>query len=268
MIKDCNYRNFSKNHSFIDHDMGDNVHIIDDIYAFSLLARLSSEDTLQPYINYYLRELYKILLDQTVSLLFPRKVMPIKTRMLPLHEKGIFEGEVIDPETKVLITDIARAGIIPGQICFDTLNYYLNPENVVFDHIMASRDINIEDKTVNTVLAGMKVTPEFSDGYILLPDPMGASGSSMSKIISLYREKHHNIKIISMNLIITPEYVRRLQQDHPDVHIVALRYDRGLSSDVALENKMGAAGEVSLTESRYIIPGAGGLGEIINNNDV
>ena len=269
-MEDKGYLEFTNKYCYLDHHLGENVYILDNLHAFSLLAKLSVKETKQPFINIILKELYKIILNHTVSTFFPTKVTEFKTRMIEHNENGKFVGKVIDPETKVLVCDVARAGMIPGQVCFDNLNLYLNPENVVFDHIMASRDISLNDQSINTVLAGMKITPNFSDGIILIPDPMAASGSSIDKVINLYKEKHKNIKIIVMHLIITPEYVKRITENHKDVTIVAVRYDRGLSSQDVLASKIGLHfdKEKSLTETRYILPGAGGLGEVINNNDV
>jgi len=267
-MRDKAHFQFTKQNNFLNHHLGENVYILDDIYAFSMLAKLSTPDLKQPMINIYLRELYKVLLNNVVSTCFPKKEMEFKTRMHQYDEHGVFNARVIDPETKVLICDVARAGMIPGQVCFDSLNLYLNPENVIFDHIMASRDISKEAKSINTVLAGMKIIPEFSDGYILIPDPMGASGSSIKKVIDLYKSMHKNIKIIVMHLIITPEYVKNIRSAHPDVTIMAIRYDRGLSDERSLNSDIGEfpEGEKSLTDTKYILPGAGGLGEIINNN--
>lgn len=269
-MKDKGYLEFSNKHCYLEHNLGDNVYIVDDLYSFSLLAKLSQEETQQPFVNIILKELYQVLLTHTVSTFFPKKIQTFKTRMFKEHEKGTFEAKVIDNNTNVLVCDVARAGMIPAQLCFDKLNLYLNPNNVIFDHIMASRDISLSDSSINTVLAGMKITDNFSDGIILIPDPMGASGTSINKVINLYKEKHKNIKVIVMHLIITPEYVRRINSLHKDVEIIALRYDRGLSSDKILKSKIGEFfdEEKSLTETKYILPGAGGLGEVINNNDV
>ncbi len=269
-MKDRGYLEFSNKYCYLEHELKSNVHIIDDLYSFSLLAKLSIKETKQPFVNIILKDLYNVLLTHTISTFFPRKIEEFKTRMFKEHKEGTFEAKVVDDNTKVLVCDVARAGMIPAQLCFDKLNLYLNPKNVIFDHIMASRDISLSKSSINTVLAGMKITPNFSDGIILIPDPMGASGTSMNKIINLYKEKHKNVKIIVMHLIITPEYVKKITSNHEDVEIIALRYDRGLSSDKILKSKIGEFfdEEKSLTETKYILPGAGGLGEVINNNDV
>jgi len=101
-----------------------------------------------------------------------------------------------------------------------------------------------------------------------LPDPMGATGSSISDAIGLVKALPGAPReIVCLHLIITPEFIARVTADHPDVHIYALRLDRGLSSQEALEAKPGSMdGECGINEVQYIVPGAGGLGEIINNS--
>jgi uracil phosphoribosyltransferase len=70
-----------------------------------------------------------------------------------------------------------------------------------------------------------------------------------------------------MHLIVTPEYLRRILDDHPDVIVYAVRLDRGLSAPDVLETPPGErwAEERGLNEHQYIVPGGGGFGEIMNN---
>jgi uracil phosphoribosyltransferase len=74
-------------------------------------------------------------------------------------------------------------------------------------------------------------------------------------------------KCIAMHLIVTPEYIRRVHAEHPDVAIYALRLDRGLSEPAVLRTEPGtrAEEEKGLNDRQYIVPGAGGVGEILNN---
>ena len=74
-------------------------------------------------------------------------------------------------------------------------------------------------------------------------------------------------KFISLNLIVTPEYIRRVLEQTDDVVIHAGRVDRGMSPPDVLESVPGThlERESGLNEQSYIVPGAGGLGEVINN---
>jgi uracil phosphoribosyltransferase len=67
--------------------------------------------------------------------------------------------------------------------------------------------------------------------------------------------------------MVTPEDIARMKKDHPEVVIYAARLDRGLSAPDVLETVPGErwAEERGLNDHQYIVPGAGGVGEILNN---
>ena len=75
-------------------------------------------------------------------------------------------------------------------------------------------------------------------------------------------------RAVFVHLIVTPEYVRRVHAAHPEVRIHAIRLDRGFSSSEALALPPGTrpAEERGLDGHQYIVPGAGGLGEVLNNS--
>ncbi len=70
-----------------------------------------------------------------------------------------------------------------------------------------------------------------------------------------------------MHLVVTPEFLRALKKSHPDVVVYAWRLDRGLSPEKILQTAPGTHWdeERGLDEHQYIVPGAGGVGEILNN---
>jgi uracil phosphoribosyltransferase len=74
--------------------------------------------------------------------------------------------------------------------------------------------------------------------------------------------------MIALHLIVTPEYIKNVTTQCPDLQVFALRLDRGLSSVSALNEVPGKFWdqEIGLNDHQYIIPGAGGLGEILNNS--
>jgi hypothetical protein len=68
--------------------------------------------------------------------------------------------------------------------------------------------------------------------------------------------------------LVTPEYIKNVTTRCPDLQVFALRLDRGLSSSNVLNEVPGKCWnqEIGLNDHQYIIPGAGGLGEILNNS--
>ena len=133
-----------------------------------------------------------------------------------------------------------------------------------------SRTTDDKARVTGAEMQGSKIGGDVEKAMLLFPDPMGATGSSISEIISYYKQhvKGKPAGIFAVHLIVTPEYLRRMSNDHPDVKIYALRLDRGASPSHILKEKPGLfwAQESGLTDRQYIVPGGGGFGEIINNS--
>jgi len=74
--------------------------------------------------------------------------------------------------------------------------------------------------------------------------------------------------LLALGLMATPEAVQRVAAAHPDARVYAGRLDRGLSSERALRSEPGtfADEERGLNDVQYIVPGAGGMGELLTNS--
>ncbi|MHC4920822.1 MAG: hypothetical protein ACYTKC_14685 [Planctomycetota bacterium] len=68
--------------------------------------------------------------------------------------------------------------------------------------------------------------------------------------------------------MVTPEAIQRLQATHPDTRIYGGRLDRGLSPEEVLKTVPGTHPdrERGLNDLQYIVPGAGGIGELLTNS--
>ena len=122
------------------HAYGRRVHILDNLYLLTALARLSGKEVRHPEMTSILRSIYEALLVSVVGQEFPRVRAEVPTRMEDLHPaEGIFRGAVLDPQTQVVIVDVVRAGIVPAQTCFEMLCSVLPPDNVRLDHLSMSR---------------------------------------------------------------------------------------------------------------------------------
>jgi uracil phosphoribosyltransferase len=268
-VLDYAYRSENLVNGELTHAYGDRVHILSDPYHLSLLATLSSVDTNQPEINHLVTSLYRDLITAVVSREFPRCPRATDTRMIEHTPDGVFVGEVIDPTTRVVSVDVARAGMLPAQICFDALNHVLEPEGVRQDHLIMNRVTNARGEVTGARIFGEKTGGDVGGRYVLFPDPMGATGSSLIKAIRYYQESQDGdpARLITMNLIVTPEFVRNLTAAYPRAIIYAFRLDRGLSDPEVLATPPGTHPdrESGLNDQHYIVPGAGGLGEVINN---
>lgn len=267
MLTDSQYLTRPFQCSEIEHRYGPQAHILSDAFLFTTLAKLCDPNCHQPLINQLLNTLYREMVKTVVNMEFPLTQVPLETRMKQYHPEACFQALVIDPSTRVVCVNLARAGTVPSQICFDSFNYILNPEGVRQDHIAINRKVDDHNQVIGTNLGGVKIGGDVSGCVVVFPDPMGATGSTIETAMKIYRKRGTAIKYIAINLVITPEYLARLIPQFPDLTVYAIRLDRGLSPKHVLESVPGTLWreERGLNANQYIVPGAGGLGEIINN---
>lgn len=254
----------------LEHRYGDNVHLLKDPYLLTLLARLCSPDTVQPDINRLVRELYTHMVSTVVAAEFPRHRVEMPTRMISSTPRGVYVGEVIHPRTRAVVVDVARAGMLPAGVVYDVLNHILDPRGVRQDHVVMSRTTDEETGKVTGVsLSGSKVAGDAAAAILLVPDPMGATGGSICAAVDIYKGEGMDPpnKTILLNLIVTPQYLKKVTTTHPDAIVYAVRLDRGLSDPEILKTVPGERWdeEDGLNELQYIVPGGGGFGEIMNN---
>jgi uracil phosphoribosyltransferase len=256
----------------IAHRYGDKVHILGDPLSLAMLARVCAKGTVQPEINRLVGELYRQLVHEVVATEFPREAMAVPTRMIDVTPRGVWRGEAIAASTPAVVVAVARAGLMPSQVTYDFLNQVLLPEGVRQDHLALARTVDDKGGVIGAGVYGSKIGGPVDGAMVLIPDPMGATGSTISKVIEQYGADTygHPGKIISVHLIITPEYLRYVTKKHPEVTVYALRLDRGLSPPDVLEATPGERWdeERGLTDKHYIVPGGGGLGEVMNNSFV
>ncbi|MBC8131743.1 MAG: uracil phosphoribosyltransferase [Deltaproteobacteria bacterium] len=253
----------------IEHRYGSGVHILSDPLALTLLARLSAKGVVQPDVSRLCTHLYRLLAHTVLAAEFPRRVTATETRMIAATPHGVWTGETLALDTFTVIVALARAGLTPSQITYDFLNEVLDPSRVRQDHLSLGRQTDAAGRVTGALLDAAKIGGSIDDAILLIPDPMGATGTTVSTALGHYRGAVHGRarKVIAMHLIVTPEYLRTVQQLHPEVVVYALRVDRGLSPADVLQTIPGTrwAEERGLNDHHYIVPGAGGLGEVLNN---
>ncbi len=262
---DRSYQSTSFRVSEIEHRYGREVHLVDNPLALTLLAELSDERTVQPAVTRILRRLYDQLARTALAAELPRANVSVRTRM-----GADWEGVGIDRRTKAVTVAIARAGTVPSQICFELLTEILEPAGVRQDHVFMARQVDPHGRVTGSTLHESKIGGDVDGRLVLLPDPMGATGGSLCKALAHYAADVAGTPLarVSLNLIVTPEFVRRVTAEHPGTRIWAFRLDRGLSDPDVLASVPGTFPdrERGLDGRQYIVPGAGGLGELLNNS--
>jgi len=272
VIQDVAYRDDRVGHVELEHRYGDRVHLIGTPYLLTQLSVLCSPDTGQPGVNDLIENCYRHLLVRVLDREFPRTTISQPTRMASTNPEGIYRGAVLDPQTRAVTVNIARAGTFPSHLCFHMLNQTLNPEGIRQDHITMDRLTNDSGQVTGAGINGLKIGGDVDNRIVLFPDPMGATGSSLIGAIDYYKNQVEGkpVKIINIHLIITPNYLRAMLDTHPEVVVYAIRLDRGLSDPDVLESTPGTHWdrENGLNDKDYIVPGGGGFGEILNNSYV
>ncbi len=159
------------------------------------------------------------------------------TRDFPLCEREIetpltkMKGKTIDGK-KVAIVPILRAGL--GMV--DGLLSLIPVAKV--GHIGLYRD----PETHTPVVYYCKLPTDIEGRFVIVVDPMLATGGSAADAIAMLKEKGvENIRL--MCLVAAPEGVAKVQKEHPDVDIYV----------AALDEK--------LNENCYIVPGLGDAGD-------
>lgn len=272
MTADCQFNTVPYTPSEVFHRYGSRVHILRDPLSLSLLAKLCQKGVVQPAVNHLVVELYRVLVHAAVAAEFPRRQASVETRMIDATPNGVWHGEIIHQSTSAVVVALARAGLLPSQVTFDFLNQVLEPSGVRQDHLALGRTIDVEGRVTGAGLYASKIGGTVDGAIVLIPDPMGATGSTVSRVLHHYASavQGRPAKVVALHLIVTPEYLRHVTRHHPEVQVYALRLDRGLSDADVLGTVPGThwERERGLTDHDYIVPGGGGLGEVINNSFV
>lgn len=254
----------------MEHHYGPNVHFSDSVWMQSLLVRIGSPDTQVREIPELIRAAYRLQLSEILAAEFPVIQTQRATRMAASDPRGVYHGPILCPGTRLVIASIIRAGILPAQTCYEEACRVLPAKNVRLDFLNMSRTVDDSGQVTGVRFDGSKIGGPIDDAVVLIPDPMGATGGTVQRTIEVYRESAGGRPkaFVAGHLMVTPEYVQRLGESHPDLRIYAGRFDRGLSPEEILDTPPGTHKDLErgLTDTQYIVPGAGGVGELLTNS--
>ncbi len=252
------------------HAYGPHVTLHGDPWSLTLLSRLGSPDVQQPEVGRLATRLFEYLFNRVASAELGTTTARVPTRMAAKHPGQAYDGVVIPRDQRVVVVDVARAGILSSQLFYDRFNELLDPSGVRQDHMFVSRVTNDAGAVTGSAVAGAKIGGTVDGAVLVIPDPMGATGGSLCEVLDHYLRAGFGrpSRVVFCHLIVTPEYVKNVHARHPDVRIHAVRLDRAFSSARALATPPGThpTEESGLDDHQYIVPGAGGLGEVLNNS--
>ncbi len=250
------------------HHYGPDVHVFDDPFLQSLLARLSAPEVSTAELPALVRTAYARLCQEVLAREFPTQRVRTPTRMAANEPRAFVEGPRFCRDTRLVLTAVIRAGILPAQVCYEAAAEVLPPANVRLDFLNLSRVVDASHHVTGVRLDGSKLGGAVDGAVVLLPDPMGATGGTVCRAVEVYRDLGAPRAICAVHLMVTPEAIRRVTGACPGVKIYAARLDRGLSTPRALAAVPGTFPdeERGLNDVQYIVPGAGGMGELLTNS--
>lgn len=253
-----------------DHGYGPRVHVLEDAWTAAATAKLSSPDCTHTELVQVVRALTTRLATTAFGRELPRAERSVTTRMAEKHgEVGTWRGEAVDPAAEVVVLDVIRGGIIPSQTCFELLSLVHPIETLRLDHLNMQRVAGEDGRVDRVELTGSKVGGSMEGSTLVIPDPMGATGGTILRALEHLKAAHGTpARLILIPLICTPEFLRAVLTLDVELSVYTARVDRGMSDRDVLASPLGArwAEERGLDDEDYIVPGAGGVGEVLNHS--
>ena len=201
------------------------LHIINHPLVLHKLSIMRDKETSTMKFRDLLQEI-SMLMGYEITRDFPLTYEDIETPLMPMKAPKI-AGK------KVVIVPILRAGL--GMV--DGLMKLMPSARI--GHIGLYRD----EETCLPVFYYYKM-PSGKDRTVIVTDPMLATGGSACDAINrLKNDGYKNIKL--MCLVASPQGVKAVETQHPDVDIYLASLDEGLN------------------EKNYILPGLGDAGDRI-----
>lgn len=255
----------------LSHEYGERVRIAGDPWTASALAKLSSPECNYTELVGLVRAVSTRLATEAFAEALPACEQSSSTRMAEKHGEvlGTWTGIGLDPAQKTVIVDVIRGGMIPSQVVFEMLALVMPIESLRLDHLNMERVAGADRRVERVDLTGSKVGGSIEGATLILPDPMGATGATMVRAMEhLFERFGQPARVLMLPLIVTPEFLRTVLGFDERVRVFAGRLDRGTSAQDVLASKPGVRWdeETGLDEDDYIVPGAGGVGELLNNS--
>jgi len=159
------------------------------------------------------------------------KAFPLKQKEIETWQGACSFG-TLDEENIIVVT-VLRAGLPMLESALDIL------PNCTAGFLAMKRD----ETTHKSVLYYDRL-PDCSAKTVLLVDPMLATGGSMIDALELIKGRNPS-KILTLNIIGSPEGVQRVQKAHPDVDIFIAQIDERLNDEKFILPGLGDAGDRS-----------------------
>jgi len=192
----------------------------------ALYTIIRDKNTKRKEFIFYSGRIIRLLVEEGMNLL------PVKNKQIVTPTGSKFYG--LESGGKLCAVSILRSGESMAKVVKEVC------PGITTGKILIQRD----KKTAEPILFYSKLPKDISDRYVLLLDPMLATGGSVCKAITVLEEKGvKQEKIIFINLISAPEGIKRLTKEFPKTKVVTGVIDKKLNSKA------------------YILPGLGDFGD-------
>lgn len=176
-------------------------------------------------------EEFRLTMEEIGALLGYEAMRTLRTRrtivQTPIKSSA---AEFIDQPVSFVAVLRAGLGLLPGLL-------RLVPDASV-GHIGLYRN----DETLNPVRYYVRLPKDIAESFVVLCDPMLATGGSAAEAISILKTDGAQ-QIVLLTLLASKAGVKRVQEAHPNVSIFT------------------AAVDAQLNKSGYIVPGLGDAGD-------
>ena len=141
--------------------------------------------------------------------------------------------------------ETTRGYAMPGVVAIAVLRAGLGLLDAVIDLIPDVRvgfaGVQRNEETAEPMEYYFKL-PDLSDTHVLVLEPMLATGGSLSWACGKAKQSGAR-DITALCVVASPEGVRRMYEDHPDVQIVAAALDRELNDRFYIQPGLGDMGD-------------------------
>ena len=268
-MEDIQNRSLRRSVDEVEHEYGEQVHVLADPVARTLLARLGGPGPVQPEYTRLVELLYDRLLDAVIIHGFPSDYRAAPTRVANHHPGTTLDGELLSRHVAVAIGAVARAGSVAGQRCYRRLTELFDPAGIRLDHLWMNRHTSAVGKLPSVDYHGSKTGGPIDGRILLIPEPIAATGATVRYALDVFDKEVGGAaaRRIALHLVVTPEYLRDVVLPDPGLEVFTLRVDRGLSDPDVLATPPGTHldRERGLDDQRRIVPGLGTLGDLLNN---
>lgn len=192
----------------------------------ALMTIVRDRETRRNDFIFYADRLTRILVERGLELL-PLREKEVAT---PLGKK--YSG--LEFEGKICAVPIIRAGESMEKALRDVC------KKIRIGKILIQRD----ERSAEPIVYYVKLPRDISRRYVLLLDPMLATGGSVCEAVKIL--KNHGVKeskIIFINLLSCTEGINRLQSAHPEVTIITAEVDPDLDENAFISPGLGDFGD-------------------------